>query len=135
MGHQLTYGQRSPKMGGTIQTTSGVLTMPVLPELENRSTESDRSFSTLTRTLTLSRGCFCLLLVNCNCSETQKQAIQKLSKTYNIQKLTMPKSAKTLYNLILAKVAARGELNNISPLSALCICGLESEGAVISINN
>ncbi len=126
MGHQLTYRQPSPKMGGTIQTTSGVLTMLVLPELENRSTESDRSFSTLTRTLTLSRGCFCLLLVNCNCSETQERAIQKLSKTYNIQKLVIPKSAKTLYNLIQAKVAARGELNKISPLSALCICGLDS---------
>lgn len=98
----------------------------LLPKLENRLTENDRSFSTLTRTLTLSQGCFSLLLVHCNCTETQERAIQKLSKTYNIQKLTIPKSTKTLYNFIYTAVAARGELNKTAPLSALCICGLES---------
>ena len=100
--------------------------MIILPEIENRLTENHRSFSTLTRTLTLSQGCFSLLLVNCNCLETQKQAVQKLSKVHNVQQLTLPKSTKTLYNFIHAEVTARNWLNNASPLLGLSICGLES---------
>ena len=100
--------------------------MIILPKLENRLTENDRSFNTITRTLTLSQGCFSLLLVHCNCTETQKQAIQKLSKFHNVKELTIPKSTKTLYNFIHAEATARNWLNKTTPLSGLCICGLES---------
>ena len=111
---------------GNHQSASGVSAMLIIPELKNRLTDNDRSFNTLTRTIALSQGCFSLLLVNCNCRETQERAIEKLSNFHKVQSLTLPQSIETLYNFIQTKVAARGELNQVSPLAGLCICGLES---------